>query len=839
MSFSLKGTLTDNSNPPVPLSTYTIKVFDKDPIFDVFGDDPIGSAVTLDDGTFRIDFRKEDFKKPGEFWESVLNEPDLYLRVFDPNGNFVHETPVISTQFVPYNNPNEINQCEAIVVGSGFGGTIISLSLVNQFVKGEDPANPDTLKTKVVLLERGQWWVSHELPSSPGSNEFAKKNNPDKGIREYLEANDIPYRTWAYPDNINGLGQFLNTTRIVDRRGLYDYRISSKVHTIAGSGVGGGSLVYTNVTEEPDESVIDSWDSQLNLGINYNNLSKYFDMARGFIGVNKIATTTAIGTNKLPKAKAFQEAAEKIRQNLPPGTIKNPDKKSPFNPADPADPADPDQSPFVEDIYAADLSITDIPYRKDQKTLFKKADTYASILNSVQTNPQVQEKLAILLRKYFGEPNVCERQGRCALGCIPGARHTNNKKIYDYLKDQTKGKHFEIRPLAEVYDIEPLDGAGGSTYKYKIYYTDYGARDWKQASFSWNTGSKSFKLDVRLFRLVDNGRQKNIECKKLFLAAGAIGSTEILLKATNTTRNTGQKLKLSSKLGSGYSTNGDLLGVINPTKTDIYATRGPIVTSAIRFNEGSGFVYTIEDSSVPKMFSGISRLLSQGALFRQLLGFVGLGAVQQVITMITGNPIPIPVSNTTLPVQISDQDLNKVLLLSGMGTDTSDGAIKLQDSWKNNPNRDMNTLNVLDVQFDLNKLVPLFSRMRNSMARIAEHVGENGGSSFSTPLWDPNNINNNSTIVLHNLGGCSMGKDINNGVVDSLGRVYKDGGATLTETYPEFHVIDGGIVPTALGVNSSLTISALAFKIAESIVGFSNLPVEQATVGAKTMYFPR
>jgi hypothetical protein len=635
------------------------------------------------------------------------------------------------------------------------------------------------------------------------------------------------------------LGQFLNTTRIVDRRGLYDYRISSKVHTIAGSGVGGGSLVYTNVTEEPDESVIDSWDSQLNLGINYNNLSKYFDMARGFIGVNKIATTTAIGTNKLPKAKAFQEAAEKIRQNLPPGTIKNPDKKSPFNPADPADPADPDQSPFVEDIYAADLSITDIPYRKDQKTLFKKADTYASILNSVQTNPQVQEKLAILLRKYFGEPNVCERQGRCALGCIPGARHTNNKKIYDYLKDQTKGKHFEIRPLAEVYDIEPLDGAGGSTYKYKIYYTDYGARDWKQASFSWNTGSKSFKLDVRLFRLVDNGRQKNIECKKLFLAAGAIGSTEILLKATNTTRNTGQKLKLSSKLGSGYSTNGDLLGVINPTKTDIYATRGPIVTSAIRFNEGSGFVYTIEDSSVPKMFSGISRLLSQGALFRQLLGFVGLGAVQQVITMITGNPIPIPVSNTTLPVQISDQDLNKVLLLSGMGTDTSDGAIKLQDSWKNNPNRDMNTLNVLDVQFDLNKLVPLFSRMRNSMARIAEHVGENGGSSFSTPLWDPNNINNNSTIVLHNLGGCSMGKDINNGVVDSLGRVYKDGGATLTETYPEFHVIDGGIVPTALGVNSSLTISALAFKIAESIVGFSNLPVEQATVGAKTMYFPR
>src|SRR5215204_4993073 len=335
MSFTLKGTLLD-ANKNQPLSAYTIKAFDKDPLFDVFGDDPIGSSVTLDDGTFSIYFTKESFKKPEELWESVLIEPDVYLKVFDPNGNVIHKTQVISTQFVPFNNPNEIDQCEAIVVGSGFGGTIISLSLVNQFVKEEDQTNPDTLKAKVVILERGQWWVSHELPSSPGSKEFAKKNNPDKGIREYLDANDIPYRTWAYPDNINGLSQFLNTIRIVDRRGLYDYRISSKVHTLAGSGVGGGSLVYTNVTEEPDESVIDSWDGQLNLGINYNNLSKYFDMARGWIGVNKIATTTAIGTNKLPKAKAFQDAAEKIMQNSPPGIIKNPDKKSPFNPADPA-----------------------------------------------------------------------------------------------------------------------------------------------------------------------------------------------------------------------------------------------------------------------------------------------------------------------------------------------------------------------------------------------------------------------------------------------------------------------------------------------------------------------
>jgi hypothetical protein len=112
MSFSLKGKLVDATNNQ-PLSAYTIKGFDKDPLFDVFGDDPLGSSVTLDDGSFSIYFTKESFKKPGEFLESVLNEPDVYLKVFDPNGNIIHETPVTGTAFVPFNNPGEINQCEA------------------------------------------------------------------------------------------------------------------------------------------------------------------------------------------------------------------------------------------------------------------------------------------------------------------------------------------------------------------------------------------------------------------------------------------------------------------------------------------------------------------------------------------------------------------------------------------------------------------------------------------------------------------------------------------------------------------------------------------------------
>ena len=403
------------------------------------------------------------------------------------------------------------------------------------------------------------------------------------------------------------------------------------------------------------------------------------------------------------------------------------------------------------------------------------------------------------------------------------------------MKDSKKKDHFGVRALCEVYDIEPLTSG---SFKYKVYYNDYSSREQQQEIFNGTVGTQSYKLDVRLFRFIDNGSKKTIECNQLILSAGAIGSTEILLKSVNTTRTTGQKLNLSNKLGQGYSTNGDLLGVISPTKTDIYATRGPIVTSAIKFNEGTGLVYTLEDSNIPKMFAGVSQFLSQSSLFRNLLGWAGTGKVQKIINMITQNPSNVSL-NIPLPIQISEQDLSKTLLLSGMGTDTSDGTIKLQDEWKNDPNRDMTALNAVNVDFDMNKLVPLFSKMRHSMERIAKEIGENGLDSFSTPLWNPSNMSENLTVVLHNLGGCSMGKDRSTGVVNTNGQVYNGSGATLTEPYMDFYVVDGGIVPTSLGVNSSLTIAALAFRIAEQIAGSANLPVEEATVNSKKVYFSR
>ena len=61
-----------------------------------------------------------------------------------------------------------------------------------------------------------------------------------------------------------------------------------------------------------------------------------------------------------------------------------------------------------------------------------------------------------------------------------------------------------------------------------------------------------------------------------------------------------------------------------------------------------------------------------------------------------------------------------------------------------------------------------------------------------------------------------MGHNTSDGVVNGIGQVFRENSST---PYSDLYVVDGSIIPNGLGVNPSLTISALAFKIAEQITG--------------------
>ena len=59
--------------------------------------------------------------------------------------------------------------------------------------------------------------------------------------------------------------------------------------------------------------------------------------------------------------------------------------------------------------------------------------------------------------------------------------------------------------------------------------------------------------------------------------------------------------------------------------------------------------------------------------------------------------------------------------------------------------------------------------------------------------------------------GCPIGEDYQHGAVDEYGRVFAGDGAV----HEGLFVADGALVPSALGVNPFLTISALAERIVE------------------------
>lgn len=75
----------------------------------------------------------------------------------------------------------------------------------------------------------------------------------------------------------------------------------------------------------------------------------------------------------------------------------------------------------------------------------------------------------------------------------------------------------------------------------------------------------------------------------------------------------------------------------------------------------------------------------------------------------------------------------------------------------------------------------------------------------------PNSLSGNDRIItVHPLGGCCMAADGTAGVVNHKGQVFS---GTNSKVHEGLYICDGSIVPTSLGVNPLLTISALAERI--------------------------
>jgi len=95
---------------------------------------------------------------------------------------------------------------------------------------------------------------------------------------------------------------------------------------------------------------------------------------------------------------------------------------------------------------------------------------------------------------------------------------------------------------------------------------------------------------------------------------------------------------------------------------------------------------------------------------------------------------------------------------------------------------------------------------------------------FQNPFFNPvtKELKAESIALSHPLGRCIMGTDASKGVVDQFGHVFDKTKSGARPFYEGLYIADASIIPTALGVNPSLTISALSLRIGDQII--SELP---------------
>ena len=101
---------------------------------------------------------------------------------------------------------------------------------------------------------------------------------------------------------------------------------------------------------------------------------------------------------------------------------------------------------------------------------------------------------------------------------------------------------------------------------------------------------------------------------------------------------------------------------------------------------------------------------------------------------------------------------------------------------------------------------PVYARLDAALEAL---VGQAGGSYVKNPL--AGTMMGQQPATAHPLGGCGMGRERGDGVVDHKCRVFDARpGAGAADVHEGLYVIDGAIMPRSLGVNPLLTITALA-----------------------------
>ncbi|HSM57124.1 MAG TPA: GMC family oxidoreductase [Candidatus Sulfomarinibacteraceae bacterium] len=363
---------------------------------------------------------------------------------------------------------------------------------------------------------------------------------------------------------------------------------------------------------------------------------------------------------------------------------------------------------------------------------------------------------------YFGEPGQtapdpyfggegpdragCVHCGGCMVGCRHNAKNSLDKN-YLYFAEKWGA---EIRPESNVIDIRPLSTGGadgaGSEPRYEVVY---------ERSTAW------------IFK-----RKQRVRARNVIVSAGVLGTVNLLLQCRD---ENGSLPRLSSQLGQMVRSNSEALMGVTARDGQKDYSQGVAITSHFWVDDETSIepVRYSRGSSLTRHL-GVPLVDMEGLVWQRLWRFLLYG-LRHPYDLLKTRLLPGWARDSTIILVMQTVE-NRVHLRRGRSLWTlfRKGLVSVRDK----------TLPIPAVVEAGRQVVERFAQRVNGIAQSTVHE-----------------VILNKPSTAHILGGCAIGADEGHGVVDVNHEVFN---------YPGLYVVDGSVIPANLGVNPSLTITAMA-----------------------------
>ena len=354
------------------------------------------------------------------------------------------------------------------------------------------------------------------------------------------------------------------------------------------------------------------------------------------------------------------------------------------------------------------------------------------------------------------EQKACTLCGNCVSGCNDAAKNT---VLMNYLPD-ARNHGAKIFTRVAVHFVERKDG------RWLVHY-----------------------------QVLDIGRERFeapplcVSADIVVLAAGSLGSTEILLRSAK------NGLPLSGRVGRRMTGNGDVLAFSYNSDQEVNGIgRGHRDNGEVE-PVGPCITGIIDNRDLPDLEQGM--VIEEGSIPGALANYLP----RSMLTVARASGV-----DTDPGLQDRIEEIARELdsLVRGPYC----GAVRNTQTYLVMSHDDGNGEAVLDgdrlrIHWPQVGAQPVFERISTALRRATEPLG---GTYLTSPIWTK--PLGEQLITVHPLGGCVMAEDADRGVVNHKGQAFA--GSHGSAVHEGLYVSDGAVIPRPLGVNPLLTISALA-----------------------------